>query len=37
MAIEPDELAGPDGGEESRRLAKYWLDQINTVCLTIQK
>jgi hypothetical protein len=31
MAIELDELAGPDGGDESRRLAKYWLDQIQTV------
>ena len=31
MAIEVDELAGPDGGDEGRRLAKYWLDQIQTV------
>ncbi len=31
MAIQLDELAGPDGGEESRRLAKFWLDQINYV------
>ena len=31
MAIELDELAGPDGGDEGRRLAKYWLDQIATV------
>lgn len=30
MAIELDELAGPKGGDESRRLAKHWLDQINT-------
>ena len=29
--IELDELAGPDGGDEGRRLAKYWLDQIQTV------
>lgn len=27
----PDELAGPKGGDESRRLAKHWLDQINAV------
>lgn len=26
-----DKLAGPDGGEEGRRLAKFWLDQINSV------
>ncbi len=31
MAIELDKLAGPDGGDESKRLAKHWLDQINTV------
>ena len=31
MAIELDKLAGPDGGSDSRRLAKYWLDQIQTV------
>ncbi len=31
MAIPLDELAGPDGGDESRRLAKFWLDQINYV------
>jgi hypothetical protein len=31
MAIELDELAGPSGGEESRRLARFWLDQINSV------
>ncbi len=29
--IELDEIAGPDGGTESRRLAKHWLDQINAV------
>lgn len=29
MAVELDPLAGPDGGDESRRLAKYWLDQID--------
>jgi hypothetical protein len=31
MAVQLDELAGPDGGDESRRLAKFWLDQINYV------
>jgi len=31
MAIELDKLAGPDGGNESRRLAKHWLDQIYSV------
>jgi hypothetical protein len=31
MAIDLDKLAGPKGGEESRRLAKFWLDQINYV------
>jgi hypothetical protein len=31
MAIPLDELAGPEGGDESRRLAKHWLDQIATV------
>lgn len=29
MAIELDELAGPDGGAEGRRLAGHWQDQIN--------
>ena len=29
--IELDEVAGPDGGDESRRLAKYWTDQITAV------
>ena len=29
--IELDELAGPDGSDKGRRLAKYWLDQIDTV------
>ena len=29
MAVELDELAGSEGGDESRRLAKYWLDQID--------
>ena len=31
MAIELDPVAGPDGGAESRRLAKYWIDQIQAV------
>lgn len=31
MAIPLDELAGPDGGDEGRRLAKYWHDQITSV------
>lgn len=31
MAIKLDDLAGPDGGKKSLRLAKYWLDQINSV------
>ena len=31
MAVELDELAGADGGDESQRLAKYWLDQIDIV------
>src|ERR1700721_2095299 len=31
MAIPLDELAGPDGGDEGRRLAKYWYDQITSV------
>jgi hypothetical protein len=31
MAIDLDELAGPNGGDESRRLAKFWLDQISYV------
>jgi hypothetical protein len=29
MPIDLDPLAGADGGDESRRLAKYWLDQID--------
>jgi hypothetical protein len=29
VTIELDELAGSEGGDESRRLAKYWLDQID--------
>lgn len=29
--VELDELAGPNGGDESRRLARFWLDQINGV------
>lgn len=31
MAIPLDKLAGPKGGEESRKLAKFWLDQVNAV------
>jgi hypothetical protein len=30
LAIDLDPLAGSEGGDESRRLAKYWLDQIDT-------
>lgn len=29
--IDLDELAGPKGGEKGRRLALFWLDQINSV------
>jgi hypothetical protein len=29
--IDLDQLAGKDGGDESRRLAKYWLGQIDKV------
>lgn len=28
---EEPELIGPDGGDDGRRLAKFWLDQINSV------
>jgi len=28
---ELDELAGPDGGDESRRLAKYWQSQLEAI------
>lgn len=31
MTVELDPLAGKQGGDESRRLAKYWLDQIDVV------
>lgn len=31
MPLDLDELAGPKGGEKSRRLAKHWLDQITAV------
>ena len=31
MPIDLDKTAGPDGGEEGRRLARFWLDQINAV------
>jgi len=31
MAIELDELAGPDGGEESRKLAKHWIEQLSMI------
>ena len=31
MANDVDKLAGPNGGPESMRLAKFWLDQINSV------
>lgn len=30
-SIPLDPLAGPDGGQKSRRLAKYWLGQIDKV------
>lgn len=29
--MELDELAGPDGGDESRSLAKHWLDQLDGI------
>lgn len=29
--IEVDKIAGPNGADEGRRLAKFWLDQINAV------
>lgn len=28
--IDLDELAGPEGGEEGRRLARFWLEQVNS-------
>lgn len=31
MQVDLDSLAGPDGGDKSRRLAKYWLEQISKV------
>ncbi len=31
MAIELDPLAGPNGGEKSRKLAAHWQDQINAI------
>lgn len=31
MAIELDPRAGPDGGDEGRRLALFWLNQIDKV------
>ena len=31
MPIELDELAGSEGGEESRRLAAHWQSQINAI------
>jgi hypothetical protein len=31
MPIELDPIAGPKGGAESTRLARFWLDQINSV------
>src|SRR5215831_19296798 len=31
MATELDPLAGPQGGDEGRRLARFWLDQIYSV------
>jgi hypothetical protein len=29
MAVDLDKLAGPDGGQDSRRLAKHWMNQID--------
>ena len=29
--VELDPIAGPDGGDESRRLARFWLDQISSI------
>ena len=29
--LEPDKLAGKDGGEEGRKLASYWLQQVQEV------
>ena len=31
MQIELNELAGPDGGDESRRLATFWNEQIQKI------
>lgn len=31
MAVELDPIAGPEGGEEGRRLASFWLDQIQAI------
>ena len=31
MAVDIDQLAGPDGGEEGQRLAKFWRSQIEKV------
>lgn len=31
MAVELDKLAGPDGGDKSRRLAAFWQDQLNSI------
>lgn len=29
--VELDELAGPDGGDEGRRIAQFWKDQLDKV------
>lgn len=31
MAVEIDELAGPDGGEEGRRVAEFWKTQLEKI------
>lgn len=31
MQVEPDPLAGPEGGQKSQRLASFWRDQIEKV------
>lgn len=31
MALEVDELAGPDGGDEGKRLAAFWLKHLENI------
>ncbi len=31
ISMEPDKLAGQDGGDEGRKLASYWLQQVQEV------